>query len=201
MLNMNLIEFGVNLAKWALIAYSILGLAVIAERIWVLRKLEAKEAEEFLGLQSAAKAGRNATVKGESATALAITDALNIPFSSESQLTETIGRGIGVQGSVAQNRLNILATIASTAPYVGLFGTVLGILAAFRKIAETGDTGASVVSGEISEALITTALGLGVAIPAVIAYNYFSRRVETYLQTIENHALEIGAHLWERHKP
>jgi biopolymer transport protein ExbB/TolQ len=88
-----------------------------------------------------------------------------------------------------------LATIASVAPYIGLFGTVLGILDAFGHIAATGQTGAKVVAGPISEALVATALGLGVAIPAVMAYNYFSGRVNSLSQLVEDHALELTARL------
>jgi biopolymer transport protein ExbB/biopolymer transport protein TolQ len=76
--------------------------------------------------------------------------------------------------------LGFLATIGSTAPFVGLFGTVAGIINAFRNIAATGSGGMSVVSGGIAEALVTTALGIFVAIPAVAAFNYFTGKVENF---------------------
>src|SRR6516225_7614250 len=76
--------------------------------------------------------------------------------------------------------LGFLATIGSTAPFVGLFGTVAGIINAFRNIAVTGSGGMSVVSGGIAEALVTTALGIFVAIPAVAAFNYFTGRIENF---------------------
>jgi biopolymer transport protein ExbB/TolQ len=76
--------------------------------------------------------------------------------------------------------LGFLATIGSTAPFVGLFGTVAGIINAFRNIAATGSGGMSVVSGGIAEALVTTALGIFVAIPAVAAFNYFTGKVEIF---------------------
>src|SRR5262249_41510292 len=76
--------------------------------------------------------------------------------------------------------LGFLATIGSTAPFVGLFGTVAGIINAFRNIAATGSGGMSVVSGGIAEALVTTALGIFVAIPAVAAFNYFTGRIEIF---------------------
>jgi len=76
--------------------------------------------------------------------------------------------------------LGFLATIGSTAPFVGLFGTVAGIINAFRNIAATGSGGMSVVSGGIAEALVTTALGIFVAIPAVAAFNYFTGRIENF---------------------
>jgi biopolymer transport protein ExbB/TolQ len=75
--------------------------------------------------------------------------------------------------------LGFLATIGSTAPFVGLFGTVVGIINAFRSIAATGSGGMSVVSGGIAEALVSTALGIFVAIPAVVAFNHFTGKIET----------------------
>ena len=76
--------------------------------------------------------------------------------------------------------LGFLATIGSTAPFIGLFGTVVGIINAFRSIAATGSGGMSVVSGGIAEALVSTALGIFVAIPAVMAFNAFTGKIETF---------------------
>jgi biopolymer transport protein ExbB/TolQ len=76
--------------------------------------------------------------------------------------------------------LGFLATVGSTAPFLGLFGTVVGIINAFRSIAATGSGGMSVVSGGIAEALVSTALGIFVAIPAVVAFNHFTGKIETF---------------------
>ena len=76
--------------------------------------------------------------------------------------------------------LGFLATIGSTAPFIGLFGTVVGIINAFQGIAATGSGGMAAVSGGISEALVATALGIFVAIPAVVAFNQFTGRLETF---------------------
>ncbi len=78
----------------------------------------------------------------------------------------------------------VLATSGASAPFIGLFGTVVGILAAFQSMAIMGTGGFSVVAAGISEALISTALGLAVAIIAVIFYNYFSQKVERINATI-----------------
>ncbi len=78
-----------------------------------------------------------------------------------------------------------LGTIGSTAPFVGLFGTVVGIIHAFKAIAENAGGGPGVVARGISEALITTALGLFVAIPAVVAYNLFTRKIDTIEENME----------------
>ena len=84
-----------------------------------------------------------------------------------------------------------LATIGATAPFVGLFGTVVGILNAFRGIAENKQTGLGAVAGGISEALVTTAIGLFVAIPAVMMYNYLSGRVEAFDVEMDNSSSEL----------
>jgi biopolymer transport protein ExbB/TolQ len=76
--------------------------------------------------------------------------------------------------------LGFLATIGSTAPFIGLFGTVVGIINAFRGIAATGSGGMAAVSGGIAEALVATALGIFVAIPAVVAFNQFTGRLENF---------------------
>ena len=84
-----------------------------------------------------------------------------------------------------------LATIGSTAPFVGLLGTVIGILNAFQKISKLKATGLGAVAGGISEALVTTALGLFVAIPAVMMFNYFTGKVEAFDVEMDNSSSEL----------
>jgi biopolymer transport protein ExbB/biopolymer transport protein TolQ len=84
-----------------------------------------------------------------------------------------------------------LATIGSTAPFVGLFGTVAGIINAFKSMAAEKSTGIGAVAGGISEALVTTAVGLFVAIPAVWMFNYFSTRVEGFDVEMGNSSSEL----------
>jgi biopolymer transport protein ExbB len=81
------------------------------------------------------------------------------------------------QGADLRQGLWVLASVGSIAPFVGLLGTVLGIISAFQGIASTGSGGLSAVSAGISEALVETALGLAVAIPAVLAFNYLSTKI------------------------
>lgn len=83
-----------------------------------------------------------------------------------------------------ENRISILGTIASTAPFIGLLGTVIGIIKAFRAVSISMGGGPAVVANGIAEALVTTAVGLLVAIPAVIAYNYFNRRYQAMEQQL-----------------
>lgn len=84
-----------------------------------------------------------------------------------------------------ENQLPFLATTASTAPFVGLFGTVIGILVAMWKIGTTGNTSLAVVAPAIAEALIATALGLAVAIPAYVFYNFFIRKTQKASQDFD----------------
>jgi biopolymer transport protein ExbB/biopolymer transport protein TolQ len=91
-----------------------------------------------------------------------------------------------------------LATIGATAPFVGLFGTVVGILNAFRGISEQKATGLGAVAGGIAEALVTTAIGLFVAIPAVMMYNYLSGRVEAFDVEMDNSSSELVDYFLKR---
>jgi biopolymer transport protein ExbB len=84
-----------------------------------------------------------------------------------------------------------LATIGSTSPFVGLFGTVVGIINAFKGIAQSKSTGLGAVAGGISEALVTTAVGLFVAIPAVWMFNYFTNRIEAFDVEMGNSSSEL----------
>ena len=81
-----------------------------------------------------------------------------------------------------------LATIGSTSPFVGLFGTVWGIMHALQDISKTGAASLDVVAGPIGEALVATAIGIATALPAVLAYNYFLRRLRLNITELENFA-------------
>lgn len=94
--------------------------------------------------------------------------------------------------SLSRN-LSFLATVGSTAPFIGLFGTVWGIMRAFEGIGRTGSTSLDIVAPGISEALITTAMGLAVAIPAVIGYNFLQRRIRGLAERIDSFAHDLGA--------
>jgi biopolymer transport protein ExbB/biopolymer transport protein TolQ len=87
--------------------------------------------------------------------------------------------------------ISSLATIGSTGPFVGLFGTVVGIINAFKGIASEKSTGLGAVAGGISEALVTTAIGLFVAIPAVMMFNYFNGRMEAFTVEMGNSSSEL----------
>jgi biopolymer transport protein TolQ len=96
-----------------------------------------------------------------------------------------------VEVNKLEKRLPILATTASIAPFVGLFGTVVGIMISFQGIAQTGSTNLSVVAPGIADALVATAAGLVAAIPAVIAYNHLSNRVRLFAAEMDDFAMEF----------
>jgi biopolymer transport protein ExbB len=87
--------------------------------------------------------------------------------------------------------LAILASIGSTAPFVGLFGTVFGIMRALTDIGKAGSASLDVVAGPIGEALVATGIGIAVAVPAVLAYNYFVRRVKLIGADLEDFATDF----------
>ena len=96
--------------------------------------------------------------------------------------------------------LGFLASIGSTAPFIGLFGTVVGIINAFHGIAATGSGGMAVVSGGIAEALVATALGIFVAIPAVVAFNYFQGKLEQFQVEMNKASSELLLFLFKAPK-
>lgn len=102
-----------------------------------------------------------------------------------------IERSTVLTNAEMKSKLGGLGTIGSTAPFVGLFGTVLGVITAFQGMAKSGSGGLGSVSAGIAEALIETAFGLFVAIPAVMAYNYFQTRMERFEVEMSNSASEL----------
>jgi biopolymer transport protein ExbB len=114
---------------------------------------------------------------------------------SDEEVIEAAKRGlersVAIVHAEMKRGLSGLATIGSTAPFVGLFGTVAGIINAFKGIQAEKATGLSAVAGGISEALVTTALGLLVAVPAVWAYNYFTSKVEAFDVEMDNSSMEL----------
>ena len=113
-----------------------------------------------------------------------------LPYLSQ-QLQRVIEKAINERYSFLENRLNILATISSAAPFIGLFGTVLGIINSFQSIGTTGVTSLASVAPGISEALVATAAGLLAAIPALMAYNYFRNQARLLTNTMRNFGMDI----------
>ena len=104
---------------------------------------------------------------------------------------EKLQIALSEQRLTLERNLGFLGTMGNTAPLIGLLGTVWGIMRAFHDMARTGSAGPSVVAAGIAEALFTTAAGLLVAVPAVMLYNHFVRRISVVLTVTENHARSL----------
>lgn len=105
---------------------------------------------------------------------------------------------ISTEADSIEEGLSLLAVIATASPFIGLFGTVWGIMNAFSSIASQGDTNLTTVAPAISEALFATAMGLGAAIPAYIAFNLFNARVARFVSRMEGFADELMVSLTKR---
>jgi biopolymer transport protein TolQ len=106
-------------------------------------------------------------------------------------LSRSLARAATVEVTRLERRLSFLATTASVTPFIGLFGTVWGIMVAFEDIGRIGSTNLAVVAPGISEALITTAMGLLAAIPAAVFFNFFNSRVRVLSSMLDDFALEF----------
>ena len=102
---------------------------------------------------------------------------------------EAVAHGVDRARLSLERWLGVLGTIGAVAPFIGLFGTVLGVMRAFRDLAAAGMGNPTIVAAGIAEALVATAAGLAAAIPAVVLYNYFTHRAERALALLEDEAL------------
>lgn len=114
-----------------------------------------------------------------------------IPGEMVESSKRALERAEAIVNSELERGISGLATIGSTAPFVGLFGTVVGIINAFKGIATEKSTGLGAVAGGISEALVATAIGLFVAIPAVWMFNYFNTRLKSFTVEMDNSSSEL----------
>jgi biopolymer transport protein ExbB len=173
------------IATYPLILMSIVSVAVVFERLWSLRNISSATIRVTESILEPIK-------KGQRDLAIAICKQ-NSQCPAGRIFLSVLDReaaGLEVANNIAtesmfeetqklRKHLWILGTVASSAPFIGLLGTVVGIIKSFESMAIAGTGGFAVVAAGISEALVATALGLGVAIVAVIFYNYFQTRIAT----------------------
>jgi biopolymer transport protein ExbB/biopolymer transport protein TolQ len=114
-----------------------------------------------------------------------------IPGEMVDAAKRALQRAVAVKTAEFKRGLSSLATIGSTAPFVGLFGTVVGIVNAFQGLKQAESAGIGAVAGGIAEALVTTAFGIFVAVPAVWMFNYFTSRVDSFVVEMENSSSEL----------
>jgi len=188
-------DFIVKSVILMLIGCSIYSWAVIIEKFRLFKKinLESEEFEEkFWKSKSAETFYNSLPVDVENPTALLFKDTMQslLKAKSKTNLNERMASiletNIEKQISKIDKGFTFLATVGSTAPFIGLFGTVWGIMNSFQSIAISRNTSLAIVAPGIAEALFATALGLLAAIPAVVAYNKFNNDSKKYSQRLEN---------------
>jgi biopolymer transport protein ExbB len=180
---------------WPLGLCSILAVGIILERLFTLARLKQLEDRAFMILQLAVEKGDDELLRDPKIAAAPITQIMDglsgLRGASEESIQYASEIALSMQRLRLRRYLSTLATIGSTAPFIGLFGTVLGVMAAFQAMSHAGLSGEAMAKG-ISEALSATALGLLVAIPAVVAYNYFVGRVQAMLLHIHHHVARLA---------
>ena len=178
-----------------LIACSIYSWAIIFDKIKLFRKINksAEEFEEKFWKSKSAETFYNSlpsNINDPMAQVFKNSMQTVMKSRSKSNLTErlmsVLDTNIEKQMTIVDKNYTFLATVGSTAPFIGLFGTVWGIMNSFQSIAISRNTSLAIVAPGIAEALFATALGLLAAIPAVIAYNKFSNDSKKYSQKLEN---------------
>ena len=178
-----------------LVAFSIYSWAIIFDKIRLFRKIN-KRAEEFeekfWKSKSAETFYNNLPSTTDDPMAEVFKSSMQMVMKSRSKsnlserLVSVLEANIEKQMTNVDKNYTFLATVGSTAPFIGLFGTVWGIMNSFQSIAISRNTSLAIVAPGIAEALFATALGLLAAIPAVIAYNNFSNDSKKYSQKLEN---------------
>ena len=186
-----------GLTMYVLIFCSVLSLAVIIERLlYYYRRSRVLRADLMAKIRG--EYGRNQIYNAvdfcrnaDTPYARVALAGLNLNGHDEQVISNAMEREITVETIKLERFTGIVATIGGTAVYIGLFGTVLGIMRAFGDISKAGSGGMDVVTIGISEALICTAAGLMVAIPAVVSYNYFMRKIDNFVVDMELTASEL----------
>jgi biopolymer transport protein ExbB len=174
------------IATYPLIFMSIISVTVVLERLWSLKHIGSMTLRITESLLEPIKKGQRDLAiaickqNAHSPAGRIFLNVLerNVPERPEAANTVAV-EAMFEETQKLRKHLWILGTVASSAPFIGLLGTVIGIIKSFESMAVTGTGGFAVVAAGISEALVATALGLGVAIIALIFYNYFQTRIST----------------------
>jgi biopolymer transport protein ExbB len=186
-----------GLTMATLIIMSILSIGVVLERLSFFKKIRSATLNLRNAVDQALLANNHTSAlaeceSSESPLAAMILAEVASGRDAESEDAQRV-MALTLRGELARLKqyLPILATVASIAPFVGLFGTCKGIISAFSDISTQGMGGPSVIAAGISEALVTTATGLLVAIPALMFYNYFSKGISNLALELEAQAFQI----------
>ena len=188
----------VKLVLMILLVFSFVSWAIIVYKHRVL-SLAAKQSEAFVKAFRAARSSRETKELVTAAKGLEASPLANVFLSvqaegsrsSREEIRRALKRYATLEAVILESHLTFLATTGSTTPFIGLFGTVWGIMNAFRSIGAAGSASLAVVAPGIAEALVTTAAGLAAAIPAVIAYNYYLSRTRRMIIEIDDFLEEL----------
>jgi biopolymer transport protein ExbB len=200
------VGYGETFVFIMLICASILALAVGLERAIIFKRNSNKKTSRFVEELIALLRKRDLReaaelIKGSGDNVYARFAKFSIEHAMENAhgLQDLMAGKIIEERIMLENRLTILNTLGNNAPFIGLLGTVLGVIKAFHGLGTLGSTGAEVVMRSISRALLATAAGLFIAIPVVMANNYFSKKVKIITQQLEILSREISAstHAWK----
>jgi biopolymer transport protein ExbB/TolQ len=194
-----MLRAGSRWVLWLLIILSFAAVAVMIERLWFFLK-ERKPAREIdLALELLRTKGPAEAKKRldgvPSMQATVMRACLSRAADGPDSVDEHRAAIVEEERQRYEKRLAFLGTLGNNAPFVGLFGTVLGIIRAFADLSTSSAQGTEAVMAGISESLVATGVGLLVALPAVAAYNAFSRHVETSAAAADAYAHEVLAHL------
>ncbi|NMO20491.1 MotA/TolQ/ExbB proton channel family protein [Pyxidicoccus fallax] len=194
------VQWGANWVLWLLFALSLVSLGIIVERWLVFRSKQDVIRELSRSLEETLATGdfARALAKLESRTsvgAMVARAGLRLAPQGMTAAEKGMQGALALERSTLENRLAFLGTLGNNAPFIGLFGTVIGVLLAFEELSRsqaaavggraTSQVASNAVMGSIAEALVATAIGIGVALPAVAAYNYFQRRIAQILSDTE----------------
>lgn len=147
------------------------------------------------GAQKLERNGAYRQIVDDGILALEQHDKLTDPIDQHDWMLNSLARSQGAIASRLSNGLALLATVGSTAPFVGLLGTVIGIYRALIKIGAAGQASIDTVAGPVGESLIMTALGLAVAVPAVLAYNWLMRRNKAIIEELARFANDLHGYM------
>ncbi|MGB3383613.1 MAG: MotA/TolQ/ExbB proton channel family protein [Marinomonas sp.] len=181
---------------WPLLACSILTMAIIIERFWVLRKSRVAPKNLLLDVMSRLRDDRMSLdyIRSMQNTAglssIFAAGLMNSKYGRNS-MKESMQEAAGHVIHDLEKFMSSLGTIAAISPLLGLLGTVVGMIKVFSVLMEQGAGNTALLAGGISEALLTTAAGLGVAIPALVFHRYFSRKIDEVVVIMEQQSTKL----------
>lgn len=184
-------QTGDQFILWLLVVLSVVSVGLILERFFALSTM-ASQSRQIREKVKVALASQNYEVVEELAKDLTSIEGRAMSYglkhvkdSGSKGLEELFNSLLLIEKPELERSLNFMATLGSNAPYIGLLGTVMGIMKAFHDLSTSTEAGQQTVMAGISSALVATAAGLFVAIPAVLAYNYFSKQAKGILLNLD----------------